>query len=913
MSRKDYHFFVSYRVNTDGDLAERITDKLQQLSIATEKRDVRLKGFFDKQNLVSGVDFTTQFLTGTPPFLNAIQIVSLNIDAGLHGSCLFLPLVSEACLESMLSIEIGHDDNVVREWQTALDLCANGEIEIIPILVGVNRNVDGCAVYQKFNGFGLLGQLPDFPVSSAPANGLTVKEVVSEIFKLQGIFLNPQDVVERLSVIQTRFSAEVWPKYRKYWANQQEIGAEPKYTCVQCKQEFTESSNGEGSRVDFVNEFAYISADDFNENDEGVVVARIGAVLSAHPEESDKIFVDVKCGTEAWCQTFSKSEVAAANVSEPVVFLNGTNKEYTKVQWTTVDHTAVCITMSCAASTSMNPASASISFNWPDVSKKNGPTLSTVEFSDLPQFGEKGLSEKLQKEENVYHFPKEIKMIGDTIQLPPARKAESTLPIYASPKTPLKVKVLSSFVRFDSRSKTDYFVFEVSVTNTSDKGNLVAGISAFAKFRMPADAQLKVPDTNEEGFVLTGNWKSMDDVDIDSANKLPVTVAAAESSKISLSVRLSAAQYCPKNDFVCSARYSRISMHSGFPILLDLEFEDIKGEKFGTIVEMVIPEIRLEQPEVDALFSMIVDDAVVYDREITQLKRPTEYPLNGDDSKDPLYLRDHATLFTVNTGNSGRGVNTAVLRHFVLKAEEQKNKTNSSSAFGVYDATSVVTTKYLPYTDFDRSRFQVHVYAIVDFSRRSVVAFRFQAITRTMESVGYYYVAPYGDALQKGASAVDVIPVFESGACDTFQDWISAESKMHPFVNIGSQPPQTLPPVEPRIVFAPASSDGNSAEDTRSATVDSKALIDALRPAIAQELRDTLRAELVGEVRAALKEEIKAEIQKSVRESVKEALLDVFQDLRRSGNEVRADNNTPRRSSLAEILSKLWGADKRDG
>ena len=69
-------------------------------------------------------------------------------------------------------------------------------MDIIPLLVGTN--VDGA--YLKFKGFGL--PLPD--VQTGTSQKLTVKETVSELFRLQGIFVNPLDLKASLSTIVER-------------------------------------------------------------------------------------------------------------------------------------------------------------------------------------------------------------------------------------------------------------------------------------------------------------------------------------------------------------------------------------------------------------------------------------------------------------------------------------------------------------------------------------------------------------------------------------------------------------------------------------------------------------------------------------------------------------------------------------
>ncbi|KAI8854885.1 hypothetical protein BC829DRAFT_104608 [Chytridium lagenaria] len=118
MPPKRFHMFISYRVKTDGHTAERLCDKLQSCSILNEQKDFRLRCFLDKQNLTGGQNYKTQFMDG------------------LNSSCLFLPVISLAVLAGMTGLTEDVEDNVVLEWETALEMHSQGQIAIFPILVG---------------------------------------------------------------------------------------------------------------------------------------------------------------------------------------------------------------------------------------------------------------------------------------------------------------------------------------------------------------------------------------------------------------------------------------------------------------------------------------------------------------------------------------------------------------------------------------------------------------------------------------------------------------------------------------------------------------------------------------------------------------------------------------------------------
>ncbi|KAI8804685.1 hypothetical protein BJ742DRAFT_822943, partial [Cladochytrium replicatum] len=225
---KSFHIFVSYRVRTDATLAERLTDKLQIQPIKGEEREILLKCFLDQQSLRQGEDYMTQFL-----------------DA-LKSSCLFLPIISESNIASMYHLTEGASDNVLMEWETALNLFDNGHIDIIPLLIGsLTTEEGGTQVYKRFSAFN-LNLLPE--VHTAHGGGkITVRETVGKLLRLQGLFVNPSDLAEKLAALVDKFSKDVWPKHRSSWHNQKLLGPEPFSACVQCGEDYKESENVDGS------------------------------------------------------------------------------------------------------------------------------------------------------------------------------------------------------------------------------------------------------------------------------------------------------------------------------------------------------------------------------------------------------------------------------------------------------------------------------------------------------------------------------------------------------------------------------------------------------------------------------------------------------------------------------------------
>eukprot|EP00736_Rhodelphis_marinus_P009817 Rmarinus@m.27117 len=213
-SLKSFHVFINYRVNTDAAMAEKICDKLQLLDV---ERNVRLRCFLDKQNIRDGHDWRVEFIEG------------------LKGSCLFLPIITARALEPITNLTSpSTEDNVLLEYETALKMREEGSIEILPLFVGEVNN----GSYSKFNGFGM--PFPDFPRSC----GKSAKETMSELFQIQGIFVNPDDLVRYLPAVQSKLTDSVWPLFRDQWIDKDSLGPEEEFECVQCGNLYRESVNG---------------------------------------------------------------------------------------------------------------------------------------------------------------------------------------------------------------------------------------------------------------------------------------------------------------------------------------------------------------------------------------------------------------------------------------------------------------------------------------------------------------------------------------------------------------------------------------------------------------------------------------------------------------------------------------------
>ena len=123
----EYHVFISYRVDSDADVAEKLCDKLKLEG---------LKVFFDKNALKSGMPWKEGFMQG------------------LQRSKCFLSLISDGALIRCRNKTIDHSgDNYMLEMETAANFQRSDEKYkgfIVPVLIGA---YDENHALRKFRSF----------------------------------------------------------------------------------------------------------------------------------------------------------------------------------------------------------------------------------------------------------------------------------------------------------------------------------------------------------------------------------------------------------------------------------------------------------------------------------------------------------------------------------------------------------------------------------------------------------------------------------------------------------------------------------------------------------------------------------------------------------------------------------------
>ncbi|KAI9327676.1 hypothetical protein BDR26DRAFT_875064 [Obelidium mucronatum] len=804
---------------------------------------------------------------------------------GLARSCLFLPVVSENSLAALAQ----QDSGLLREWQAAVALNKEGAIDIIPLLVGSFQQTGSSRVFAPFDIAKFVSKL----------QGSSAKDTVEAVLSFPGIFLNPEDLNDKIAIIQSRLSFQVWPKFRQIYFFQLELGPEPTFTCVQCALDVKESENGVGAcrfhakpynaccgtsgskesgcqrqkhafthhnnfpyaafwdwrsgLMNYTNMrqlFAVVVANDFaaTSKPDRTVSASVGAILqSAGDKYSNKLFVDVECGganAQVYFQTFSRTEVMdSANTQKSIVELIGSDRERVSVEWILDSQVGNVkgLHISCSTKTSLSPSTATVYFEWPSASNLNGPVLSSPPiFSQGKQFGEVPLPASLANSQNPYNFPESSLFQGRRIQNLSPRKRDDELPTWSSVPGGFHLRVLDTSVRHDGYHRVDYLTVEVAIINRSKETNLLLDGRVFAKLRLEGDdGNLVVIKERGEGdedgddFVATNEWKRLETVTwrvktggSSGSDILPISIPAFGTATIVADMAIQVHRYYPDNRTGSNCNFSWIAYRSGAPLVLDVELEDMNGEKFGGLVEFPLPALYLKSAEKEAVFVLETDDVDVCEREIVsiEMKKEPAYDAEYLDPREKI-----ATEFAV--GWTGRGMTFGIptLRHIVNQAESQSPEKSETKQLGTYNLTPFFFSD-----EAENAQFRHSAYAVIDFQRRSVVAIRFTTESAAMKSVGYFRVPPYGDAIG-GEEATDyVLGSLDSSSDLTVHGWMQEEKVLSILTKEEQLPKQGKPAVSLRVVSGQgaAVSGANTKADAKGG-IDSQVVAEVLKPLLA--------------------------------------------------------------------------------
>jgi len=183
-----HDIFINYRVRTDKDLAIKL---FYALSAEIKEDGKAYRPFLDAECLNDGEEWETGFLNG------------------LKTAAVILLIISE---DGIKGIEGAHNyqDNVLLEYEYALDKQDKGEAVILPLMVG--KNVDG-GLYKPFGAFG-VSQYNEGKHKSGKSTRESIRATMETLFKIQGLKTDPNSLGDRIKDICAKTS-DVLKQYKR--------------------------------------------------------------------------------------------------------------------------------------------------------------------------------------------------------------------------------------------------------------------------------------------------------------------------------------------------------------------------------------------------------------------------------------------------------------------------------------------------------------------------------------------------------------------------------------------------------------------------------------------------------------------------------------------------------------------------
>ena len=116
--------------------------------------------------------------------LNAAESWELGLKNGLEGASLVMPLVSAGALKGMIDDASMQRDNLLMEWETALERSRQGKCLVLPIFITDPKHADANGKPKRV----------DFREASYPdaphfLSGINIRTTLSALFKINGVKL----------------------------------------------------------------------------------------------------------------------------------------------------------------------------------------------------------------------------------------------------------------------------------------------------------------------------------------------------------------------------------------------------------------------------------------------------------------------------------------------------------------------------------------------------------------------------------------------------------------------------------------------------------------------------------------------------------------------------------------------------
>ncbi|KAJ1566092.1 hypothetical protein HK096_001941 [Nowakowskiella sp. JEL0078] len=189
---------------------------------------IPIEDVFDKLTVVESEtdddSFDDDYYSLDAQDVNHLQILS--------SSCIFVPVISKACLDDLQKLKDGFEHEGFFVWQMALEMSNAHDITIIPFFVGGDSHS-----YQQFSDFKLLKSLPE--VCALFSVDLTVKDVIMGLLverspnactaQITGFMYDPETIHQVSHDIYDSLINEHMDKYSDLWSEQCELIAWHQY------------------------------------------------------------------------------------------------------------------------------------------------------------------------------------------------------------------------------------------------------------------------------------------------------------------------------------------------------------------------------------------------------------------------------------------------------------------------------------------------------------------------------------------------------------------------------------------------------------------------------------------------------------------------------------------------------------
>ena len=93
-------------------------------------------------------------------------------------------LVSNKAVENIVTVggAVARQDNMLKEWELAVDKLARDPLHIVPVLIGEHVEVSGRRLYEQFGAYGGLPNQPWPDTHSVTCKTRTIKRAQSTIW-----------------------------------------------------------------------------------------------------------------------------------------------------------------------------------------------------------------------------------------------------------------------------------------------------------------------------------------------------------------------------------------------------------------------------------------------------------------------------------------------------------------------------------------------------------------------------------------------------------------------------------------------------------------------------------------------------------------------------------------------------------